>query len=157
MYVVAPKTSVTFHLIFAFFATQLAAVLSLCGFCTSSSDVKCLSVSKSHNVPFMLLRKTPQLGSFKTFTTVPHALVAPSRLSPSTLHPSAETFPTMPCLVAEKHEHHVLLSVLVDLSQPRLVMRTKRSGRESRLCLGGRRRTLNPKRRSIKTTETFRG
>lgn len=32
----------------------------------------------------------------------------------------------MPCLVAEKHEHHVLLSVLVDLSQPRLVMRMKR-------------------------------
>lgn len=44
----------------------------------------------------------------------------------------------MPCLVAEKHEHHVLLSVLVDLSQPSLVMRIKRSERiEANLTCGG--------------------
>lgn len=66
-------------------------------------------------------KKMLQLGSFKTLTTVRRALVALSRLSPAAVHQSAETFPTVPCLVAEKHEHHVLLSVLVDLSQPRLV------------------------------------
>lgn len=51
-----------------FFAMQLAAVLSVCAICISSPYVKSLSVTKLHNTHFMFLRKTLQLGSFKTLT-----------------------------------------------------------------------------------------
>lgn len=42
----------------------------------------------------------------------------------------SQIFPIMPCLVSKQHEHHILLGVLMDLSQPRLVTIQDKKTRE---------------------------
>lgn len=45
-----------------------------------------------------------------------------------TVPQSTKIFPIMPCLVSKQHEHHVLLSILMDLSQPCLLMMEEGGG-----------------------------
>lgn len=120
MYVVAPEKSLTSCR--SSKMKQLAVILCVCLYivflCKASLSVQ----TALHKWMFIIQYS---VWSFH-FTIVRHVLEELSMLFLPLFIMSAETFPTMPCLVAEKHEHHVLLSVLVDLSQPRLVMRMKR-------------------------------
>lgn len=51
---------------------------------------------------------------------------------PLFLYLQSQIFPIMPCLVSKQHEHHILLGVLMDLSQPRLVTIQDKKTRERR-------------------------